>query len=104
MVIFCTKPLSETPVSDSSLHPSIKFRQPREKDFLKSNARRAFLLPKWEIEDEELRRGEEKGEEEYAGILRRNETDRLAEWQFKSAKGHWAVMRGVLPGGVWIDW
>ncbi|RAL63086.1 hypothetical protein DID88_004170 [Monilinia fructigena] len=102
MVIFCIKPLSENP--SSSLVPAIKFRNPIEKDFLKSNARRAYLLPKWEIEDEELSRGEEKGDEEFSGILRRNDTARLAEWQTKSAKGHWGVMRGVLPGGVWIDW
>lgn len=101
MVIFCTKPLSESP---SAIVPSIKFREPIERDFLKSTARRAYLLPKWEIEDEELRKGEEKGDEEFAGILRRNETGRLTEWQLKSAKGHWGVMRGVLPGGVWIDW
>lgn len=102
MVIFCTKPLSENP--SSSLAPAIKFRNPIEKDFLRSNARRAYLLPKWEVEDEELSRGEEKGDEEFAGILRRNDTARLTEWQVKSAKGHWGVMRGVLPGGVWIDW
>ncbi|KAK6613903.1 spermine spermidine synthase [Botrytis cinerea] len=105
MVIFCTKPLSETPsLGPETSAPSITFRKPIEKDFLRSNARRAFLLPKWEIEDEELKLGEEKGEEAFAGVLRRNETGRLQEWQVKSAKGHWGVMRGVLPGGVWIDW
>ncbi|KAM3150702.1 hypothetical protein ABEW05_008955 [Botrytis cinerea] len=105
MVIFCTKPLSETPsLGPETSAPSITFRKPIEKDFLRSNARRAFLLPKWEIQDEELKLGEEKGEEAFAGVLRRNETGRLQEWQVKSAKGHWGVMRGVLPGGVWIDW
>ncbi|QSZ35341.1 hypothetical protein DSL72_008211 [Monilinia vaccinii-corymbosi] len=101
MVIFCTKPLLTTP--SSSLAPSIKFRNPIEKDFLGTNARRAFLLPKWEVEDQKLIRGE-KGDEGFAGVLRRNDTAKLAEWQVKSAVGHWGAMRGVLPGGVWIDW
>ncbi|APA06426.1 hypothetical protein SS1G_12906 [Sclerotinia sclerotiorum 1980 UF-70] len=107
MVIFCTKPLSETHEirdSESSVKSSITFREPVEKDFLGCNSRRAYLSPKWEISEAELRRGQEKGEEEFSGVLRRNETGRLMEWQVKSAVGHWGVMRGVLPGGVWIDW
>jgi hypothetical protein len=41
---------------------------------------------------------------EGAGILRRNETERLVKWHEMSALGHWAVMRTVLPEEVWEAW
>jgi hypothetical protein len=112
MVIFCTKPLSSNPPSTTAAsEKQITFRKPVEKDFLGSNARRAYLMPKWEIGAEELKEmgglgkgGKEKEERMELDILRKNDTDRLMDWQVKSAVGHWGVMRGVLPGGVWIDW
>ncbi|KAM3074977.1 hypothetical protein ACMFMG_007560 [Clarireedia jacksonii] len=110
MVIFCTKPLSSNPPSTiAASEKQITFRKPVETDFLGSNARRAFLMPKWEIGAEELKGmgGEGKGSKNEGielDILRKNDTEKLMDWQVKSAVGHWGVMRGVLPGGIWIDW
>ena len=88
MVIFCTK--SNDPVS---------FRQPTDDDFLGSGARKAFLLPKYEVVGDILAEQESDG-----GVLLKNGTDRFARWQQNSALGHWAVMRTVLPGDIWESW
>lgn len=37
-------------------------------------------------------------------LLRRNNTEEFAKWQQVSALGHWMVMRGVIPDGVWEGW
>ncbi|KAG0649872.1 Polyamine aminopropyltransferase [Hyphodiscus hymeniophilus] len=88
MVIFCTN--SDEPVS---------FRKPMTADFLGSGARKAFLLPKHEVEEESFARRENDG-----GVLFKNGTERFSGWQQTSALGHWAVMRTVLPKEVWEDW
>jgi hypothetical protein len=36
--------------------------------------------------------------------LSSNDTERFRGWQEKSAMGHWAVMRTVLPEKIWEDW
>ena len=88
MVIFCTN--SAAPVT---------FRSPKVADFLKSGARKAFLLPKHEVREEDVGRRVEDG-----GVLSRNDTGRFRGWQEKSALGHWAVMRTVLPKEIWEEW
>lgn len=95
MVIFCTKSSA-----------GITFRNPTERDLLNSPSREAFLLPKWEVTDEDLLRGVNRSaaEAEKLGVLRRNETERLEKWQEGSALGHWEIMRGVLPEVVWVNW
>ncbi|TAQ87806.1 hypothetical protein B7494_g3872 [Chlorociboria aeruginascens] len=95
MVIFCTKP----PPSPSLKPHGITFRKPSRKDVLGTGARNAFLQPEFEIEDEVFEEMEGDG-----GVLRRNETDRFREWQDGTARGHWAVMRSVIPAVVWEAW
>jgi hypothetical protein len=88
MVIFCTK-RADRPIS---------FRKPTVRDFLNSPTRKAFLLPKHEVLDSDFLAGSDEG------ILRRNDTKKLARWHEKSALGHWTVMRAVLPSIVWENW
>lgn len=90
MVIFCTNAGSSNAVT---------FRKPTEKDFLGSGARKMYLLPKHEVDDTVFETQEGDG-----GLLLRNGTERFREWQQKSALGHWAVMRTVLPKEIWEDW
>lgn len=88
MVIFCTN--SEDPVT---------FRKPTEADFLGSGARKAYLLPKHEVQEDVFISLESDG-----GVLLKNDTERFRGWQQTSALGHWAVMRTVLPKEIWEDW
>jgi hypothetical protein len=88
MVIFCTNQASP-----------ITFRKPTSKDLLKSEARKMFLLPEHEEMGSYVDIKEDDG-----GLLMRNDTGRFKGWQEASAKGHWAVMRGVLPKEVWEQW
>ncbi|KAI1777427.1 S-adenosyl-L-methionine-dependent methyltransferase [Hypoxylon cercidicola] len=85
VIVFCTK-----------TGEKVSFREPKEADYLQSLARRAFLLPKHEVDVSIFSPD--------AGILRVNETEKLAEWHDKSALGHWAVMRTVVPSHIWQNW
>ncbi|EFY91293.1 spermine/spermidine synthase [Metarhizium acridum CQMa 102] len=88
MVIFCKK-------SDGS---PLSFRRPTTKDFLQSPARQEFLgLPNEMPETAMLIGGDE-------GILRKNETAKLAKWHETSALGHWSLMRTAIPALVWEKW
>ncbi|RYP86130.1 hypothetical protein DL769_000808 [Monosporascus sp. CRB-8-3] len=87
VIMFCVKTDHE-----------IAFRKVREADYLQSLARKAYLLPKHEVHDSALLRGND------IGILRKNETEKLAKWHTQSARGHWAVMRHVLPEHIWESW
>ncbi|KAI1078158.1 S-adenosyl-L-methionine-dependent methyltransferase [Whalleya microplaca] len=88
VIIFCTK-------QDGG---EVTFRDPVEADYLQSLARRAYLLPKHEVAASAFSSVED------VGILRVNETEKLAQWHDRSALGHWAVMRTVLPAEVWENW
>ena len=88
MVIFCTKLAGR----------EVSFRQPNARDLLNSPSREAFLMPKHEVKDEDFTVGRDEG------ILTSNDTAKLAKWHEKSALGHWAVMRTVLPPAVWENW
>ncbi|KAI9861099.1 MAG: hypothetical protein M1813_005528 [Trichoglossum hirsutum] len=91
LVVFCTK-------SDKSF----SFRKPTESDYLESHARRNYLWPKYEV-NQELFRAE--GEEEQIGVLRAGRAMQMLEkWQEHSALGHWAIMRTVIPDQVWENW
>ncbi|KAH8808574.1 S-adenosyl-L-methionine-dependent methyltransferase [Xylogone sp. PMI_703] len=76
----------------------VVFRESTEKDFLGSMARRNFLKPTLELEEDDL------AGEEYAHVLYRNETEKFKNWQEESALGHWAVMRTVISPFVWNNW
>ena len=72
-----------------------QFRDPVEKDFLGSPARRKHLYPQNEVHDFPSGKGR---------IITRKDTAEFAASQLKSAVGHWHVMRTVLPAKVWEDW
>lgn len=88
MVFFC-RAHSEAPIT---------FREPVERDFLRSGARKAYLVPKHEILREEF------DLKDVGDVLRANNTAMLEETQQKSAVGHWNVMRTVVPGKIWELW
>ncbi|KUJ20509.1 spermine/spermidine synthase [Mollisia scopiformis] len=90
MVIFCT---------NAATSDQVTFLKPTERDFLGSGARKMYLLPKYEVEESVFEMQEGDG-----GVLLRNATERFRGWQEKSALGHWAVMRTVLPKEIWEDW
>ncbi|KAE8444237.1 hypothetical protein EG329_000737 [Mollisiaceae sp. DMI_Dod_QoI] len=100
MVIFCTNasPFSK---SASSQGQKLTFRKPTDRDFLGSGARKMYLLPQHEVEESVFEMKEGDVDE---GVLLRNGTERFRVWQQKSALGHWAVMRTVLPAEIWEDW
>jgi len=77
----------------------VTFRKAKDSDFLQSGARRHYLMPEHEIKPEVLQ--EKAGD---GGVLYKNQTERFTGWQQKSAAGHWAVMRTVLPKEVWENW
>ncbi|KAI0200950.1 S-adenosyl-L-methionine-dependent methyltransferase [Astrocystis sublimbata] len=77
---------------------AIIFRQPVEADFLKSISRKRYLLPKHEVPLSAFSSREE------VGILRSNETEKLAKWHDQSAIKHWKVMRTVVPAEIWNQW
>lgn len=58
-----------------------------------------FLLPIHEVDYAVFEEKEEDG-----GVLSKNDTERFRGWQQKSALGHWAVMRTVLPSEIWEGW
>lgn len=59
-------------------------------------------MPVHEIQTEIFEsQGVKEGE---VGLLSKNDTTRLTQWQQKSAVGHWNVMRTVLPNLVWETW
>ncbi len=76
------------------------FRRPTESDVLGSIARRRFLYPRFEIDlqrywaDLKTR----------PTILQEDNIGELVEWQKKSALGHWAVIRTVVPDAVWENY
>ncbi|KAK3945558.1 polyamine aminopropyltransferase [Diplogelasinospora grovesii] len=87
MVIFCTK-----------RNDGINFRQPTVRDLLNSPTREQFLYPRFEVKDADFRaRGND-------GILTKDDTQKLVKWHEKSALGHWAIMRDIIPSFVWINW
>ena len=88
MVFFCTK--------DSE---DVRFRKPTSRDYLESRTRQNSLVPKYEIPMSTFEEVESDG-----GVLRSNGTERFRNWQQQGARGHWAVMRTVLPAGVWENW
>lgn len=87
MVIFCKKTSGD-----------ITFRRPTESDYLGSRSRRAYMMPQHEVLDANFKLGAEDG------ILRNNDTVKLAQWHQKSALGHWEVMRTVLDPKIWELW
>ncbi|KAL1311580.1 hypothetical protein AAFC00_001697 [Neodothiora populina] len=107
MVIFCTNK-SPSPPSASiplSADDTLTFRNPTEADYLRSQSRRHYLLPRESLELP------------FPGAAQMNETARegfrlltpanmknLDKRQIESAKRHWEIMRMVMPAVVWEGW
>lgn len=87
MVLFCTK-------SDAE----VEFREATEADMLNSPSREQFLVPKHEVRQRDFLATSEEV------MVTRKSVVKLEPWQRKSAKGHWDVMRTVLPKEVWENW
>ncbi|KAI0392268.1 spermine/spermidine synthase [Xylariaceae sp. FL0594] len=87
VMIFCTK-----------TNDKITFRRPVEADYLRSISRKQFLVPKHEVPLSAF------SPREQVGVLRVNETNKLAKWHDQSALRHWEVMRTVMPGKIWNQW
>ncbi|KAI9675532.1 MAG: hypothetical protein M1829_003336 [Trizodia sp. TS-e1964] len=85
MVIFCVKP-----------NIDFTFREPIERDFLESHARRHYLLPKYEIPDDVWERD--------GGVLRKGNLEPLTSYAVKGARAHWSIMRQILPPKIWELW
>ncbi|KAL6718771.1 Two-component response regulator SSK1p [Lecanora helva] len=84
LVMFCRKTTE-----------AFTFRKPHEADLLGSPARREHLFPQNEITDMKPMA------KENCSILRNGRTEWLEASQLRSARGHWYVMRKVLPDIVW---
>ena len=92
MVVFCIK--SSGP---------IKFRKPVAKDWLGSLSRKEFVPPPKELE---MNLGDVSGggtvkEDE---VLTKGSERKVEKFHPEAAKRHWAIMRTVLPAGVWENW
>ncbi|KAI8628824.1 spermine/spermidine synthase [Xylariaceae sp. FL1651] len=87
VMIFCLK-----------TNDKVTFREPLEADYLQSISRRQFLVPKHEVPESAFSTRDE------VGVLRANETEKLAQWHDQSALRHWEVMRTVIPSEIWNQW
>lgn len=91
MVIFCTKSSTGTP---------LRFRTPEQADFLGSNSRKNYLLPKHELDPtmfDPIPKGGRR-------LLVDKEVKRLYKYQDRGALEHWSIMRKVIPAAVWENW
>lgn len=88
MVVFC----------HATSSADVTFRRPREADFLQSSARQAYLMPEHEVMKEAF------DLEDVEDVLKGANRERVVRQQAKSARGHWGVMRRVVPARVWELW
>ena len=86
LLFICVKPRNTT----------ITFREPVEADWLGSDARREYMMPKYEVFAEEFERE--------GDVLTRANLGVMKRWERESAVGHWRVMRTVVPARVWELW
>lgn len=86
MVIFCRK-----------IPGQFKFRDPLEADFLRSHARREYLLPRHEIPAKRFLDSD-------ARVIEKSTIGGLKGAQRNSKISHWYLMRKVLPPVVWEHW
>ena len=91
LVIFCHK----------TAKGSLKFRKPVDADYLDSESRREYMMPKYEVN---MGRADLGTGGEILSIKSPRAMKQMASWQSKSALGHWQVMRQVLPDRIWELW
>ncbi|OAA46463.1 spermine/spermidine synthase [Beauveria brongniartii RCEF 3172] len=94
MVIFCKK---------AAAPAALTFRAATDADRLNSFARREFLEPTHEVRAEDFLAAADEDEDGVL-LLRANETEVVTKSHRTSARGHWSIMRTVLPGVVWEKW
>jgi hypothetical protein len=90
LVVFCTR-----------ADRSFGFRRAVQDDFLGTEARRQYLRPLHEVP---LSTFDKEGEPRVLKDGDAKAMRMLEGWQRDSAVGHWGVMRGVVPDGVWENW
>ena len=83
MVIFCRKTRED-----------FMFREPSEADMLGSYARKQYLMPHFEVPEQQFdgRGGK---------VIHRDTIKELKESQWENALRHWHYMRDVIPAKVW---
>ncbi|KAM3480247.1 hypothetical protein MY5147_001312 [Beauveria neobassiana] len=96
MVIFCKK------AGPSAA--ALTFRAATDADRLNSFARREFLEPTHEVRAEDFLAAAADEGEDGVLLLRANETEVVTKSHRTSARGHWSIMRTVLPSVVWEKW
>ncbi|KAI4182745.1 MAG: hypothetical protein LQ346_006495, partial [Caloplaca aetnensis] len=77
------------------------FRAPTPADLRGSQARAQHLLPRWEVPPPHY--SAQPGEEDRR-VIRAEDVRGLRAGQAESARGHWKVMRSVLPDEAWENW
>jgi hypothetical protein len=87
VVVFCRKTADK-----------ITFRPLVEGDLLQSRARAHYLMPKNEVPESAFTKFDD------IKIVRQNDTETLAKYHDRTALGHWAVMRDVIPKKIWENW
>jgi len=95
MVIFCRNAPSSGPIT---------FRRPTPSDYLGSQSRAHYLLPKADHEIDFPLRKEADSPRHETEILRRGEEGDWSGQQIESAVRHWRIMRKVVPDVVWELW
>jgi len=89
LVIFCRK---EGPFG---------FVEPEERDFWGTQARRNFLMPKYEVDRDMFGQGPEG---ESVRLLMRGNVGELDAHQAEGRRRHWGLMDLVIPATVWETW
>lgn len=100
LVIFC----------NPSASSKLKFRAPRNSDYLGTESREEYLMPKHEVHLSDLK-PRENAKEKLSTAPDDDETNsssrdmqQLAQSQTSNALKHWEFMREVVPVGVWTSW
>lgn len=96
IVIFCRHPDS------SGDAEALTFRKPVEADYLGSESRRHYMLPKEELALAFPNAADMEKETEL--LLTRDNMHSFQASQVDSARKHWFIMRKVVPAFVWENW
>ncbi|EED17607.1 spermine/spermidine synthase family protein [Talaromyces stipitatus ATCC 10500] len=91
MVVFCKKTRT----------PPLTFRQPNEGDYLGSQSRKSYMVPRREIDHKIFGIGDDSTDQR---LLEVGKTDVLESYHTQNAIGHWNIMRKVLPAKVWENY
>ncbi|KAL8920410.1 MAG: hypothetical protein Q9208_006292 [Pyrenodesmia sp. 3 TL-2023] len=108
LVLFCLATTTPHPRphnrQQQQQHQAFTFRPPVAADFLGSQARVEHLLPRWEVDAKTFLDNSERKGKGNGGVIRAKDVKGMGAGQMESARGHWRVMRSVLPNAVWENW